>query len=57
MHILVKALILGNPNKKGPITEDAHLEEPILTNPIEEMVQKQSMALDRWFPAAQASGD
>ena len=52
IHIPLEAPILGDPNEKGSVTEEAVLEEPILPNPIEEMVQKRSMALDRWFPAA-----
>ena len=47
------APLLGDPDEKGPIAEGI---DPMLPNPVEEIVKKWSMALDRWFPTAQALG-
>ena len=52
IHIPLEAAILGDSNEEDPVTEEAILEKAILPNPIEEMVQKRSMVLDRWFQAS-----
>ena len=49
----MEALILGDSDEKGPNTEETNL---VLSDPAKGMVKKQSMALDRWCPAAQVSG-
>lgn len=53
IHIPLEAAILGDSNEEDPVTEEAILEKAILPNPIEEMVQKRSMVLDRWFQASE----
>ena len=52
IHIPLEAAILGDSNEEGLVTKEAILEKAILPNPIEEMVQKRSMVLDRWFQAS-----
>nr|POF24674.1 hypothetical protein CFP56_67247 [Quercus suber] len=47
---------LGDLAEEGPVAEKAIPDEPVQPDPVEEMVQKRSMALDCWFPTVQASG-
>ena len=47
------ALLLGDLDEEGLVAEGTN---PVLPNPAEEIVKKRSMALDRWFLAARASG-
>ena len=46
------ALLLGDLDKEGPAAKET---EPVLPNPVEEMVKKWLMALDRWFLVTQDS--
>ena len=48
----MEAPILRDPIEEGLAAEEPILEELILPNPVEEMAQKHSIALDRWFPTA-----
>lgn len=48
----MKAPLLGDPEEEGPVAEETN---HVLPDSVEEMVKKRSMALDRWFLAAQAS--
>lgn len=47
VHIPLEAPILGELTRKGSVAEEEIPEEPVLSNLVEEMVQKHSMALDR----------
>ena len=49
----MNAPLLGDLDEEGPVAEGT---DPMLPNLAKEIVKKQSMVLDRWFSATQASG-